>query len=69
MLNFMSLNVDSCRFIGFSTKDEAYAHRNLYGGRVFISHDGQQAIWFSNKLTLTDVFQHTTHRGMSGMIE
>lgn len=69
MCSTYSANMYRRTFIGMATKAEAVACRESHGGRIFTSADESLVIWFSWQFTLSEVFNHPSHRGISGMIE
>lgn len=55
-------------YIGFATSAEAFAHRKLKGGWVFVTTDESHAIWFDFRMTPSKIFNHPIQRGLSGKL-
>lgn len=55
-------------FIGFKTKEEAIQHRSVFGGRIFVSNNVDEVIWFSHTLTPTKILTHPIQKGLSGTL-
>lgn len=54
-------------YAGFSTVEQALAHRASAGGWVFEADSGE-VIWFRFGLTASQVMLHRATRGLSGKL-